>query len=166
MSRKPLLRVRKTGALLVAGAIAFVGTVPLAGASPALAWVLVIPAAVIVWAWRAGTDVREDDLRVKALVGSTRVPWSRIVELAPDERGRISALLDNGNAIKLTGVTRDNLARVLAVAGKAPAAPAASAAPATPATPAAPAAPAASAASADEVAPEEEEVSTPPDPQD
>jgi hypothetical protein len=163
VSRKPLLRVRKTGALLVAGAIAFVGTVPLAGASPALAWVLVIPAAVIVWAWRAGTDVREDDLRVKALVGSTRVPWSRIVELAPDERGRISALLDNGNAIKLTGVTRDNLARVLAVAGKAPAAPAASAVPAAPATPAASAA---SAASADEVAPEEEEVSTPPDPQD
>jgi hypothetical protein len=151
VSRKPLLRVRKTGALLVAGVIAFVGTVPLAGASPVLAWVLVVPAAVIVWAWRAGTDVREDDLRVKALVGSTRVPWSRIVELAPDERGRISALLDNGNAIKLTGVTRDNLARVLAVAGKAPAAPSSS-----------PAAPASSASSASA----EEEAGTPPDPQD
>jgi hypothetical protein len=126
VSRKPLLRVRKTGALLVAGVIAFVGTVPLAGASRPLAWVLVVPAAVIVWAWRAGTDVREDDLRVKALVGSTRVPWSSIVELAPDDRGRISALLDNGNVIKLTGVTRDNLARVLAVAGKAPSPPASS----------------------------------------
>jgi PH (Pleckstrin Homology) domain-containing protein len=122
--RKPLLRVRKTGALLVAGAIAFVGTVPLAGASRALTWVLIIPAAVIVWAWRAGTDVYADELRVKALVGSTRVPWSGIAELAPDERGRVSALLDNGNAIRLTGVTRDNLARVLAVAGKnAPAEP-------------------------------------------
>jgi hypothetical protein len=121
VSRKPLLRVRKTGALLVAGVIAFVGTVPLAGASRPLAWVLVVPAAVIVWAWRAGTDVRADDLRVKALVGSTRVPWSSIVELAPDERGRISALLENGNAIRLTGVTRDNLPRVLAVAGRSPA---------------------------------------------
>lgn len=120
MRRKPLLRVRKTGALLVAGVIAFVGTVPLAGASRALAWVLIIPAAAIVWAWRAGTDVYSDELRVKALAGSTRVPWSGIVELAPDERGHISALLDNGNAIRLTGVTRDNLPRVLAVAGKAP----------------------------------------------
>jgi hypothetical protein len=120
---KPLLRVRKTGALLVAGVIAFVGTVPLAGASRALVWVLVIPAVVIIWAWRAGTDVREDELRVKALVGSTGVPWSSIVELAPDARGRVSALLDNGNAIKLTGVTRDNLPRVLAVAGKTPPAP-------------------------------------------
>ena len=120
MSRKPLLRVRRTGALLVFGVIAFVGTVPLAGAAHGLAWVLLVPAAVIVWAWRAGTDVRADDLRVKALVGSTRVPWSSIVELAPDERGRISALLENGNAIKLTGVTADNLPHVLAVAGKAP----------------------------------------------
>ena len=42
----------------------------------------------------------------------------RIVELAPDQRGRVSALLDNGNAIRLTGVTRDNLHRVLAAAGK------------------------------------------------
>lgn len=115
--RKPILRVRKTGALLVAAVIAFVGTVPLAGASHGLAWVLLVPAAVIVWAWRAGTDVRKDELRVKALVGSTRVPWSSIVELAPDERGRVSALLENGNAIKLTGVTRDNLPLVLAAAG-------------------------------------------------
>jgi hypothetical protein len=116
--RKPLLRVRRTGALLVAAVIAFVGTVPLAGAAHGLAWVLLIPAAVIVWAWRSGTDVRAEDLRVKALVGSTRVPWSSIRELAPDERGRISALLDNGNAIRLTGVTRDNLPRVLNAAGQ------------------------------------------------
>jgi hypothetical protein len=116
--RKPLLRVRKTGALLVAAVIAFVGTVPLAGASRPLAWVLVVPAAVIVWAWRAGTDVYADELRVKALFGRTRVPWASIVEMAPDGRGQVSALLDNGNAIRLTGVTRDNLPRVLAAAGQ------------------------------------------------
>jgi hypothetical protein len=116
--RKPLLRVRKTGALLVAAGIAFVGTVPLAGASRALAWVLVIPALAIVWAWRAGTDVYADELRVKALFGRTRVPWSSVVEMAPDQRGEVSALLESGNAIKLTGVTRDNLPRVLAAAGQ------------------------------------------------
>jgi Bacterial PH domain len=116
--RKPLLRVRKTGALLVAAVIAFVGTVPLAGAARGLAWILVIPAVVIVWAYRAGTDVYPDELRVKALFGRTRVPWSSIREMAPDTRGHISALLDSGNAIKLTGITRDNLPRVLAAAGQ------------------------------------------------
>ena len=114
MRTKPLLRVRKTGALLVAAVIAFVGTVPLAGAKWELTPVLLIPIAIFVWAWRAGTDVYPDELRVRALAGSTRVPWSRITELAPDPRGRVSALLDNGNVIRLTGVTQGNLPSVLA----------------------------------------------------
>jgi hypothetical protein len=114
---KPLLRVRKTGALLVAAVIAFVGTVPLAGAGWAWSLFLLLPIAVFVWAWRAGTDVYADELRVRALVGSTRVPWQRITELAPDPSGQVSALLDNGNMIRLTGVTQANLPRVLA-AGK------------------------------------------------
>ncbi|MGX6606950.1 PH domain-containing protein [Micromonosporaceae bacterium Da 78-11] len=114
MSRKPILRVRKTGALLVAAAIAFVGTIPFAGAKWELTPALLIPAAAFVWAWRAGTDVNADELRVRALLGSTRVPWTRVTELAPDERGRVSALLDNGNVIRLTGVTKDNLPKVLA----------------------------------------------------
>ncbi|GIM95869.1 PH domain-containing protein [Paractinoplanes toevensis] len=117
MRRKPLLRVRKTGALLVAAVIAFVGTVPLAGAGWEWTPVLLLPAAAFVWAWRAGTDVYADELRVRALVGSVKVPWPRIAELAPDRSGQISALLDNGHMIRLTGVTQANLPRVLA-AGK------------------------------------------------
>ena len=117
MRSKPLLRVRKTGALLVAAMIAFVSAVPIAGARWELTPILLIPLAVFVWAWRAGTDVYADELRVKALIGSTRVPWPRIAELAPDPRGQVSALLDNGHVIRLTGVTTDNLPRVLA-AGK------------------------------------------------
>lgn len=113
MSQKPLLRVRKTGALLVAAMIVFVGALPLAGVSWRWAFILVVPAAAFVWAWRAGTDVYADRLRVKALFGGTSVPWSRIAELAPDQRGRVSALLDNGNVLRLTGVTTGNLDRVL-----------------------------------------------------
>ena len=116
MRQKPLLRVRKTGALLVAAVIAFVGAVPLAGARWELTPILLIPVAVFVWAWRAGTDVYADELRVRALFGSTRVPWSRITELAPDPKGQVSALLDNDKVIKLTAVTQGNLPRVLAAA--------------------------------------------------
>jgi hypothetical protein len=118
VSRKPSLRVRKSGALLVAALIAFVGTVPLAGARWALAPILLIPLGVGLWAWRAGTDVYPDRLRVRALFGSTDVLWSRVTELAPDQRGRISALLDNGNTIRLTGITTANLPSVLAAAGQ------------------------------------------------
>ena len=115
MRDKPVLRVRKTGALVVAALIALVGAVPLAGSEPALTPILLIPLAVLIWAWRAGTDVYPDRLRVRALAGSTTVPWERVAELAPDRRGRVSALLDNGNVIRLSGVTTANLKQVVAV---------------------------------------------------
>ncbi|MEV4638667.1 PH domain-containing protein [Actinoplanes sp. NPDC049548] len=118
MSRKPVLRVRKPGALVVAAVIAFVGTVPFAGARWQLAPILLIPLAVLVWALRAGTDVDAEGLRVRALFGSTSVAWSRVAELAPDERGRISALLTDGKALRLTGVTTSNLAAVLQAGGQ------------------------------------------------
>ena len=118
MSRKPVLRVRKSGALLVAALIALVGTIPFAGERWSLAPILLIPLAAGVWAWRAGTDVYPDRLRVRALFGSTVIPWARVSELAPDPRGRVSALLDNGNVIRLTGVTTGNLPAVLAAAGQ------------------------------------------------
>jgi hypothetical protein len=115
---KPVLRVRKSGALLVAALIALVGTVPLASVRWALTPVLLIPLAAVLWAWRAGTDVFPDRLKVRALFGSTEIPWSRVAELAPDARGRVAALLDNGNVIRLTGVTRANLPAVLAAGGQ------------------------------------------------
>ncbi|BCJ54567.1 hypothetical protein Asp14428_60420 [Actinoplanes sp. NBRC 14428] len=118
MSRKPVLRVRKPGALIVAALVAFVGTVPFAGARWQLAPVLLIPLAIMVWAWRAGTDVDAEGLRVRALAGSTFVPWSRVAELAPDPRGRVSALLTDGKVLRLTGVTTTNLAAVLEAGGQ------------------------------------------------
>ena len=118
VSSKPALRVRKSGALLVAVLIALIGTVPLASLRWELTPILLIPLLAGVWVWRAGTDVYPDRLRVRALIGSTRIPWERVAELAPDERGRVSALLDNGNVIRLTGVTRDNLPLVLAAGGQ------------------------------------------------
>ena len=113
-----MLRVRRSGALLVAALIAFVGTVPLAGARWSLSPVLLIPLLAGVWAWRAGTDVYPGALRVRALFGSTKVPWERVAELAPDRQGRVSALLDNGNVIRLTGVTTANLPAVIAAGGQ------------------------------------------------
>ncbi|WP_106125791.1 PH domain-containing protein [Pseudosporangium ferrugineum] len=118
VSRKPALRVRKPGALIVAALVAFVGTVPFAGARWQLAPVLLIPLAIMVWAWRAGTDVDAEGLRVRALAGSTFVPWSRVAELAPDPRGRVSALLTDGKVLRLTGVTTTNLAAVLEAGGQ------------------------------------------------
>lgn len=118
VSRKPVLRVRKSGALIVAALIAFVGTVPFAGARWQLAPILLIPLAILVWSWRAGTDVDAEGLRVRALFGTTDVPWSRVAELAPDDRNQVSALLTDGKVIQLTGVTAARLPAVIAASGQ------------------------------------------------
>jgi hypothetical protein len=118
VSRKPKLRVRRSGALVVAALIALVGTIPVAGARWSLAPILLIPLAVLVWALRAGTDVDADSLRVRALFGSTSVPWARVAELAPDQRGQVSALLTDGTVVPLTGVTAGNLPAVLQAGGQ------------------------------------------------
>jgi hypothetical protein len=115
---KPALRVRRSGAAVVAAGIAFVGTVPLAGVRWELSPILLVPLLVGIWAWRSGTDVYPDRLKVRALIGSTSVPWDRITELAPDRQERITALLDNGNLIRLTGVTVGNLPVVLKAADR------------------------------------------------
>ena len=111
---RPALRVRKSGALVVAALIALVGAVPFAGARWQLAPLLLIPLAVLTWALRAGTDVNPGGLRVRALFGSTEIPWSRVDQLASDDRGRVSALLTDGKVIRLTGVTAANLPAVIA----------------------------------------------------
>jgi hypothetical protein len=116
VSRKPVLRVRKSGALVVVALIAFVSTLPFAGARWALTPLLLIPLAALIWALRAGTDVYPDRLRIRALLGSTDIAWTRVAELAPDSRGRVSALLTDNTVIALTGVTTGNLPRVLAIA--------------------------------------------------
>jgi hypothetical protein len=108
-----VFRVRKSGALLVAALIAVVGTIPFAGVRWALAPILLIPLAVLVWAWRAGTDVDADSLRVRALLGTTVIDWDRVAELAPGPTGQVSALLTDGTVVPLTGVTPANLPAVL-----------------------------------------------------
>jgi hypothetical protein len=115
---RPALRVRQSGALLVVALIALVGSIPLAGADLRLTPLLLIPIAMLFSVLRAGTDVGPGGLRVRALFGSTDIPWSRVDQLAPDGRGRVSALLTDGKAIRLTGVTTANLPQVIAAGGQ------------------------------------------------
>lgn len=104
----------------MAAVIAFVGAVPLAGVSWKLSPILLVPFLAGVWAWRAGTDVYPDRLKIRGLIGGTTIPWDRIDELAPDRNEQIVARLDNGNVIRLTGVTVANLSLVLKSAGRDP----------------------------------------------
>lgn len=117
MTASNSLRFRQNGAVLVAVMIAFVGTVPLAGAGWAFSPIILIPLAIGVWAWRSGTDVDTAGLRVRALFGTRAIAWSRVAELAADPRGRVSALLTDGHTIRLVAVRATDLPALVAAAG-------------------------------------------------
>jgi hypothetical protein len=107
-----IVRFRPHGAVAVAALVALIGAVPLASVSWYLAPVLLIPIAVAVWAWRAGTDASPEGVRVRALLRDRHIPWSQISELGGDSRGRALARLTDGQVVPLTAVRVGDLRRL------------------------------------------------------
>ncbi|QLQ39696.1 PH domain-containing protein [Micromonospora robiginosa] len=118
MSRADTVRFRHNQAILAAAIVAFIGALPLATARWWLLWVLLVPLAIGLWAWRAGTDADPRELRLRALVGQRRVPWARVVELAGDPRGRAVARLDDGQVLVLPAVRATDLPRLVSATGQ------------------------------------------------
>jgi hypothetical protein len=110
--RTPIMRFRRNSAAAVAAIIALIGAIPLAAQGWAYALVLLVPLAVVLWAWRSGTDVRKDGLVVRALLGSRYVPWSEVTALVP-HGGTVHAQLTNGNRLPLALVRPADLPRVV-----------------------------------------------------
>ncbi|MFI7022630.1 PH domain-containing protein [Micromonospora sp. NPDC049900] len=118
MARSDTTRFRHNQAILVAAIVATIGALPLAGARSYLLPVLLVPLAVAVWAWRAGTDADLAGLRLRALAGQRRIPWDQVAELGADPQGRAVARLDDGEQLLLPAVRREDLPRLVAAAGR------------------------------------------------
>lgn len=119
MSRSDTVRFRYNQAILVAAVIAAIGALPLASARWYLLPVLLVPLAVALWAWRAGTDADTRELRLRALAGQRRIGWEHVVELATDPRGRAVARLDDGQQVVLPAVRGADLPRLVSATGQA-----------------------------------------------
>jgi hypothetical protein len=111
------VKFRHNVGIAIAGLVAFFGAVPVATQGWYLAPILLVPLAVMVWGWRAGTDADADGVSVRALLGSRRLPWSRITGLVPDGR-RVVATLDSGGSVRLPAVTPADLPRLVAATGQ------------------------------------------------
>jgi len=111
------IRFRYNAALAVAGLIATIGGLALLGASLWFAPVLLIPLSVTVWAWRAGTDVDDRGLVVRALLGKRGIPWTQVDALVPEQRG-VHARLANGSTVPLPGIKPEDLPRLVEFTGK------------------------------------------------
>ena len=106
------VKFRHSPAVALAGLIATFGAVPVATWRWYLAPILLVPVAVAIWGWRAGTDADEGGVTVRALLGRRRLPWSRISGFAPRGRG-VVAVLDGGATVPLIAVTPADLPRLV-----------------------------------------------------
>jgi hypothetical protein len=113
-----VVRFRLNAALAVAAFVATLGSIPLASQRWFLVPILLVPASVAVWAWRAGTDVDTEGLRVRALFGSRFVPWTGVASLRIGDRERVYAETLGGGELRLTGVTAADVPRVVAASGQ------------------------------------------------
>lgn len=112
------VRFRQHSGLAIAGLVCFFGALPVASAGWYLVPILLVPLAVAAWALRSGTDIDQDGVTVRALLGKRHLPWARIIALVP-EKHQVSAVLDGGTSLRLPGVTPANLPTLLEAAGAA-----------------------------------------------
>lgn len=110
-------RFRYNAALAIAGAIALIGAIPLLAESPLFAPILLVPLAVAVWGWRAGTDVDANGIAVRALLGTRRWRWEQVDALVPQGR-RVLARLVDGGFVTLSGVAPRDLPRLVEASGR------------------------------------------------
>jgi hypothetical protein len=115
--RSPTRQFRYPSAITVAAVIAMIAGVSVGTWQPWLLVLLVIPAAIAVWSWRAGTDVDPDGLTVRAALGQRRLPWSQVAGLETGADGRVAAVLSSGGRVTLTAVNPAELPQLVEAAG-------------------------------------------------
>jgi hypothetical protein len=111
-------RFRYSSAITVAAVIVMISGLSLATWAPYFLPVLVVPLAVAIWSWRAGTDADTDGLTVRAALGSRRLPRPSVSGLVTDARGHVSAQLTSGKSVALPAVTSADLTRLVAASGQ------------------------------------------------
>jgi hypothetical protein len=112
------LRFRHNAAITVAAVLVIIAGLSLVTWAVYLLPLLLIPLAIAIWGWRAGTDVDRTGVTVRAALGTRRIPWSQITELVAQPGGRVTANLSSGTTLTLTAVPASALPRVVAASGE------------------------------------------------
>jgi hypothetical protein len=74
--------------------------------------VLLVPLAAVAATFRRGTDIDDDGLRVRALLGSRRLSWDQIAELRAVGQRRVVVVSTAGRAVELPAVRPADLAKL------------------------------------------------------
>lgn len=111
-----VLQVRVPRVNLFAVAVAAIGTVPLAFASPWLAVLWLLPVLGGVYVVRSGVDADRSGLTVHTVLRTRRLVWDDIAGLRI-RRSRLSAVRRDGTAVRLPVLRPRHLSLLAAVSG-------------------------------------------------
>lgn len=114
---KATVSYRHNAAGTMAAVVMMIAMMSFAVWAPYLLVLLVIPLALAVWNWRAGTDVDADGLTVTAALGRRRIPWSQVAGFVRTPRGRVAARLTGGVDVELPAVSEKDLPQLVQVSG-------------------------------------------------
>jgi Bacterial PH domain len=93
------------------------GTLPLAGSSLWLLWLLLLPLAAAWWVLRAGVVADADGLEVGNGLRRGRHAWPDVTGFDVPRRGPVRLLLADGRRVPMTALPRRDLPRLLEVGG-------------------------------------------------
>jgi hypothetical protein len=110
-------KIRHNTAVPLAAFVTLIGASAFATQRWYLLPILLIPAAMVWWGWRAGVDVDEESLRVRGMLGTRELPWSEVTGFRI-VRNRVNVTLENGNEMRLPAVTPTVLPAVIKASGQ------------------------------------------------
>ena len=109
------LRMSRTAMLPVV--LLFLCVVPLAFAAVWTLVFLLIPLAAAAWVLRVGVDLDDDAVTVRSVVGSRRVPWSRVAGIRIGRRRELWLVTRDGTELRLPALRARDLPRLSALSG-------------------------------------------------
>ncbi|WP_073485389.1 PH domain-containing protein [Streptoalloteichus hindustanus] len=93
---------------------------PVAWGAPGLQVVYLVPLALLVWWWRVRTVVRVDEIVVREVFRTRRLPWDDIVSLRLSERSVVTAVLRDETEVPLPSVRARHVPVLAAISGRLP----------------------------------------------
>jgi PH (Pleckstrin Homology) domain-containing protein len=116
VARRTVAKFRYNSAIPIAGLILLFAALPVAASAWYLAFVELVPVAIVLWGWLAGVDVRGRELVVRYPVGRRRLALDDVRGLTVTRR-RIAAVRPDDSSLWLPGVTPAALPKLAAACG-------------------------------------------------
>ena len=113
----PPARLRMSRTALLPVVVLALCVLPVAALSPWTTLLFLVPLGAALWVLRAGVDVDDSGVTVRALVGRRTIPWERLAGLRVGERGGLRLVTTSGSEVRLPVLRASDLPRLAALSG-------------------------------------------------